>query len=224
MAGISGAVGAVSSAPRLIVITDTERAPAALWLSQLELLVARAAAGSVLVLLRDRQLPARARLAFGARLRELTARHSQRLSVNDRLDIAVLCGADAVHLSESSVSPADARVFGQRHARDWWISSACHDAELAASSQADGVLLSPIVEARKGKAALGTLGLSRARAALEARGAGAPRLYALGGVTPASAPGLLAAGADGVALIGALLEPGAPQALVDSLSLGHAAR
>jgi thiamine monophosphate synthase len=38
-------------------------------------------------------------------------------------------------------------------------------------------------------------------------------------VTAANAPALLEAGAHGVALIGALLEPGAPAALVRALAL-----
>lgn len=206
----------MTPAPRLIAITDSMRAPIAVWLTQLERLASRAAPGSVLVMLRDRQLPARARQIFGDRLRELTARHAQHLSVNDRLDLAVLCGADAVHLSEGSVSVEDARAFGRRHGRSWWISSACHDPERVSASRADGLLLSPIAEARKGRAALGAPALTRARAQL---GAGAPRLYALGGVGPDNAARLLASGADGVALIGALLEPGALEALIGSLAL-----
>jgi thiamine-phosphate pyrophosphorylase len=213
----------VSAPPLLIAITDTERAPAAVWLERLEPLLVAAPPGAVLVMLRDRQLPARARQEFGTQLRQLTARHAQRLSVNDRLDLAVLCDADALHLSESSVSPSDARAFGRRWGRQWWISSACHDPELVASSQADGLLLSPIAEARKGRGALGTSGLVRARAVLDGRAPDeAPRLYALGGVGPGNAAALLRAGADGVALIGALLEPGAPRALLDSLAQAHA--
>jgi thiamine-phosphate pyrophosphorylase len=208
--------------PRLVAITDTERASVAEWLVQLELTLSHAAPGKVLVMLRDRQLPARARLAFGLELRELTARHSQYLSVNDRLDLAVLCQADAVHLSESSVSVSDARALGRRHGRDFWISSACHDPEAVASSEADGLLLSPIAQPRKGRPALGAAVLTRARAALAA--SATPRrtaLYALGGVEPGNAAELLRAGADGVALIGALLEPGAPQALLESLALAR---
>ena len=214
----------MSSPPLLVAITDTERAPMAVWLARLEPLLAAAPPGGVLVMLRDRQLPARSRQAFGLELRELTRRHAQRLGVNDRLDLAVLCDADALHLSGSSVGVPEARAFGRRYDRDWWISSACHDPELAGTSQADGLLLSPIAEARKGRPALGAPALARARALLDARGPErAPRLFALGGVVPANAAELLRAGADGVALIGALLEPGAPRALLDSLAQARSA-
>jgi len=207
--------------PVLIAITDTEKAAAALWLARLEPLLAGARPGSVLVMLRDRQLEARARQAFGVQLRELTARHAQHFSVNDRLDLALLCDADAVHLAESSVGAADARAFGRGFSRRWWLSRACHDPEQVSLDGVDGVLLSPIAAARKGREALGAPGLARARAALGRQGPGVPRLYALGGIDPENAARCIAAGADGVALIGALLEPGAPRGLLDGLSLAR---
>jgi thiamine-phosphate pyrophosphorylase len=207
--------------PVLIAITDSERRSFDAWLVQLEQLLAEAAPGSVQVLLRDRQLSMRERRALGQRLRLLTAEHGQSLSVNDRLDLAVLLGADAVHLSESSVSVADARAFAAAQGSSWSISRASHQPADAASTEADALLLAPVAEARKGRPALGALGVQRARAGLASRAAGhdSCRLYALGGVSADNAPALVAAGADGVALIGALLAPGAPRALVEALGI-----
>ena len=207
--------------PRIIAITDSERPDFGRWLAQLELLLAAAAPARVRVVLRDRQLGARERLALGRRLRELTRRHAQRLSVNDRLDLAVLLDADAVHLSESSVASGDARAFGRLHARSFWLSRAVHGPEEAAHADADAVLLSPIADARKGRSPLGVGGLGRARAALQQRSGQPPAcaLYALGGITAENAAACMDAGADGVALIGALLEPDAPRALVEQLGV-----
>jgi thiamine-phosphate pyrophosphorylase len=209
--------------PSLIAITDTERGSVELWLARLEELASRAAPNRLMVMLRDRQLPVRERKSFGERLRELTRRHAQRLSVNDRLDLAALLDADAIHLSESSVSVADVRKFGASHGRSWWISSAAHQPTDAGSTAADALLLSPIAQARKGRPALGLGGVQRARAALGQRSPdqGACHLYALGGVDPGNAAAIVRAGADGVALIGALLEPGAPEALVDALGMTY---
>ena len=209
--------------PALIAITDTERGSIELWLARLEQLASGAAPGRVLVMLRDRQLPVRERKSLGERLRELTRRHGQSLCVNDRLDLAALLEADAVHLSESSVSVQDARAFGVSRGRPWWVSSAAHHPADAASTAADALLLSPIAQARKGRPALGVAGVQSARAALERRSPdqGTCRLYALGGVDADNAPALLRAGADGVALIGALLEPEAPRALNAALGLGR---
>lgn len=208
-------------APVLIAITDSARGSFDDWLVQLEQLLAAAAPDSVQVMLRDRQLSARERLALGVRLRELTGRHAQALCVNDRLDLALLLEADALHLSESSVSVADARGFARDQGRDWWISRASHDPADALTADADALLLAPVVEARKGRPALGLAGLERARAALDRRSASAAacRLYALGGVAAGNAAGLLQAGADGVALIGGLLAPDAARALVDGLGI-----
>jgi thiamine-phosphate diphosphorylase len=210
-------------APAIIAITDTERGPFERWLAQLERLLTLAAPERVLVMLRDRQLSARERLSLGRRLRELTRRHGQRLSVNDRLDLAVLLEADAVHLAESSVAACDARAFARARGFSLWISRAAHQPADAAHVDADALLLSPIIEPRKGRPALGLAGIEAARAAREQRASvlGACGLYALGGVGAADAAACLRAGADGVALIGALLEPDAPRALVAQLGLAR---
>jgi thiamine-phosphate pyrophosphorylase len=208
-------------APRLIAIIDSERAHFDVWQQQLAPLLAGAAPASVLVMLRDRQLPARQRRAMGESLRRLTSAHAQLLSVNDRLDLAVLVDADAVHLPEGGVSVAEARAFGARYGRHWWVSRASHEPADADASTADGLLLSPVVEARKGRPALGVEGVRRARAGVDGRPAsfGQCRVYALGGVTAAAIPTLLAGGAHGVAVIGALLEPNAAPALSHALAL-----
>jgi thiamine-phosphate pyrophosphorylase len=211
---------AATLAPQLIAIVDCERASFGEWLARLPPLLALARPGSVAVMLRDRQLPARERRAMGAALRVITSAHAQLLSVNDRLDLALLLDADAVHLPVSGVTVEDARALGARHGRRWWVSCASHEPTDAALTDADALLLSPVADARKGRPALGASGLARARAALDARGA-ARRLYALGGVTAANAPEWLGAGADGVALIGALLDPDAPAALAGVLDLSR---
>jgi len=210
-----------ASAPRLIVISDNTRAGQDDWLQHLEALLAAARRGSVLVLLRDRQLPVRERRELGQRLRRSTRAHGQRLSVSDRLDLAWLLEADAVHLGEEGVSVEDARGFGQARGRRWWVSTACHTPEAFADMTADAGLLSPVAEPRKGRPALGLAGLGRALAARRERSAAlaACALYALGGVTRHNAAELVAAGADGVALIGELFVPGAGPELLAELGI-----
>jgi thiamine-phosphate pyrophosphorylase len=82
-------------------------------------------------------------------------------------------------------------------------------------------LLAPVAATRKGRPALGVEGVRGARAGLARRspGTGSCRLYVLGGVTADNAGLFVAAGADGVALIGALLDPAAPVALVEKLGI-----
>lgn len=223
MAVESASRGVVTAmtAPRLVVITDRERGPLDVWLRHVEWLLAAAQPGSVEVLLRDRLLPVRERQRLGVSLRALTERYRQSFSVNDRLDLALLLGSDAVHLSEASVSTADARAWGGLHGRRWRVSAACHAPERYLTATEDALLLSPILEARKGRPALGWAAVAQARELCRGRAAELGRcdLYALGGVTSRNARALLDAGADGVALIGELFEPGAPRALVKALGI-----
>jgi thiamine-phosphate pyrophosphorylase len=210
-----------ASRARLIVMSDTERGPVDGWLRDLGALLAAARPGSVQVLLRDRQLPIRERRELGERLRQMTRAHGHGFSVSERLDLAWLLDADGVHLGEDSVAAKDARAFGLAHGRYWWVSTACHSPDALAELRADAALLSPVVAPRKGNPALGVAGLRRASRARQRRGAalGACALYALGGVSRHNAAELLAAGADGVALIGELFVPGASLELLAALGI-----
>jgi thiamine-phosphate pyrophosphorylase len=197
--------------PRLIVITDTTVAPRDVMEARIARLLAVAPPRSVLVQLRDNALPFRERRSLGERLAAECARREQWFGVNDRADLAVLLGAHALHLGERSVDAVDARRLVPPGT---WISRACHDDSAVSSADADAVLLSPIVEGRKGAAALGIDALSRVRRRI---GVGGPRLYALGGVDAGSAAACFAAGADGVAVIGAALRSDDPAVLLAAL-------
>jgi thiamine-phosphate pyrophosphorylase len=107
-------------------------------------------------------------------------------------------GAELVHLAARDPFP-DPRPAG--------VGRSCHSAaELAraAAEGADWATLSPLhaTASKPGYGpALGTAGL----AAVLARVPGAPPVYALAGVRPADAAGCLAAGAAGVAVMGAVM-------------------
>jgi thiamine-phosphate pyrophosphorylase len=157
------------------------------------------------VQLRDPELPARALLALGARLRAAGAR----LLVNDRLDLALALRAEGVHLGRRSVSVADARALLGPHA---WICVACHDRDdalRAAGEGADAVTLSPIFASPGKGRPLGLAALAALAAALPPR----VRILALGGVDERNAAACIAAGAHGVALIRA-----DPRAVLDAFA------
>lgn len=166
------------------------------------------------VQLRDPALPAGALFALGLRLREVTAAMGAALVVNDRLDLALLLGADGVHLGRRSVAVEDARALLDRNGRERaWISVACHDVgdvARAAEAGADAAVLSPIFASPGKGPPLGLAALGEARRALDA--AGPDRrvaLIALGSVDAGTARACVEAGADGVAAIRA-----APAALL----------
>jgi thiamine-phosphate pyrophosphorylase len=163
------------------------------------------------VQLRYRQLPDRERIALGHELRTLTRRHDQLLAVNDRCDLAFLLETDGLHLGERSITPEEARKL----VGPLWISRACHDPSQAEPRGADAVVLAPVLAERKGAAALGVDSLTAAKQVLAA----GCLLYALGGVDADSAPSCLAAGADGVAAIGAVLDGRDVVPLLDALGI-----
>lgn len=152
------------------------------------------------VQLRGPGLGARDLLRLGERLRAVTSELGARLVVNDRVDLALLLGADGVHLGRASMSVARARsLLGP----GCWVSTSAHsidDAVAAAAAGANAALLSPIFSSPGKGAPLGPEALARAREALEAAGLSLA-LYALGGVTVENAPACLSAGASGLAAI-----------------------
>lgn len=197
---------------RLLAITDCERWGEGRVLETWQELARSAAPGSVAIDLRERSLSTRASLALGQRLAEQATRFGQLLVVNDRLDLAQLLGADGVHLGEASVETRRARSL----LPSAFVVRACHRTEHVSEVEADVVLLSPILAARKGCPPLGTDGLRSAAARLRAA-PGAPRLFALGGIDADGAALCLAAGAAGVAAISGVFAGDDPMPLLRAL-------
>ncbi|GAA4077755.1 thiamine phosphate synthase [Nocardioides kongjuensis] len=118
--------------------------------------------------------------------------------VNDRLDVALAAGADGVHLGADDLAVADAR----RLAPGLVIGATCRSrAEVvtAAGAGADYAGFGPVF-ASASKAGLPLpLGVPAV-----ADAAGSLPLVAIGGITAATAGEVRAAGAQGVAVIGAI--------------------
>jgi thiamine-phosphate pyrophosphorylase len=127
-----------------------------------------------------------------------------RLLINSRVDVAIACGADGVHLRSGpeDLSVADARVvfqkaFQKAGVRRAIIGVSCHSAEevaTAASQRADLAVFAPVFEKPGGPGA----GLDALREVCSRAGGTMPVL-ALGGVTLENATECLQAGAAGVA-------------------------
>ncbi|HLL74057.1 MAG TPA: thiamine phosphate synthase, partial [Pyrinomonadaceae bacterium] len=119
-------------------------------------------------------------------------------------DIALACGARGLHLGQDDLDPAAARrVVGD----DLLIGYSTHNVEQAARAArlpVDYVAVGPVFGTRTKEnpdPAVGLEGIARVRAAL---GPDAP-LVAIGGITLENAPAVLAAGADSVAVVSALV-------------------
>lgn len=194
-----------AAAPGLVAITDLTRVPGVELLANAARLAQLAQPGSLAVLLRDHQASPRERLELGRALSAIARAAGQELWVADRLDLALLVQADGVHLGEASVTARDARqLLGaeRRISRAWHDTGPLSEGSLRELAGVDSLLVSPILEPRKGRPALGVAALAAFCRSLRALGQSAPVL-ALGGVSAATAPSCLGAGAAGVAAIGA---------------------
>ncbi len=209
------AEGAARWAPRLIVLSDFGRLGLERTLERFSALAFAATPGSVLILLRDYELPLATRLRISERLSVLTARAEQTFGLAERADLARAVGARALHLPGSGISARDARAYLGEAV---FLSRGYHAPETEPEPEPepdlDACLLSPIFEPRKGRPALGVAALERTALLPGAR----PALFALGGVEAHNAAACLSAGAAGVAVIGAALRPD-PEPLLRALGI-----
>lgn len=91
---------------RLIVITDAALAAPR---SVLDVVTAALAAGAPAIQLRDKKATARALLEQAEAMLPVVREHGALLFINDRLDVALMAGADGVHLGPDDLPVAAAR-------------------------------------------------------------------------------------------------------------------
>jgi len=165
------------------------------------------AAGLPAVQVREKDLGA-ADLAFVCRrLRALTLDRQALLIVNDRVDVALAVGADAVQRTSTSLRIEDIRAVADKRLR---IGVSVHSLEEAVEAElkgADWVVFGPVYDTPSKRAYGPPQGVAR----LE-RVAATVRLpvIAIGGITPARVGEVLGAGARGVAAIAAILMADSP--------------
>lgn len=157
-----------------------------------------------------RETPAREVMRSARSLREITHTAGVALYVGDRLDVALACGADGVHLPERSFAPTTlAPRLPLRRSR------AVHDlaGALTHAASCDVIVASPFGAVPGKGPALGVDGL---RALVSA--AGATPLLALGGVRDGEdVRRCRSAGARGVVVRGALMDADDPGAACAAL-------
>jgi thiamine-phosphate pyrophosphorylase len=159
-----------------------------------------------LLQLRAKSLGARETLELLCALVPLARGAGTLLFANDRPDLALLAGADGVHVGQADLHLADVRRF----APGLKVGVSTHELgelEQALSEQPDYVAFGPVFSTRSKAAPEPTVGVELlAKAAGLARRAGVP-LVAIGGIDRARL-GQAGAHADLIAVIGALLPQG----------------
>jgi thiamine-phosphate pyrophosphorylase len=153
--------------------------------------------GARVMQLRLKNAPGRELLAAARAIAEMCRERGAMLIVDDRVDIAMLAGAAGVHLGQDDL-PLEAarRLVG----RDMIIGISTHGVEQAVAAEsggADYIGFGPLYPGGLRNNAEGK-GLAMLR---EVRAAVTIPIVAIGGITEATVPEALAAGADACAII-----------------------
>jgi thiamine-phosphate pyrophosphorylase len=136
--------------------------------------------------------------------------------VNDRADIAMLAGADGVHLGQDDLEPAMVRRIVGGNAIIGLSTHSIEQVRLACGLPIDYIAVGPIFGTSTkdtGYAAVGTELVSAARTMLSAAGVHIP-IVAIGGITLDRAKAVIEAGAASVAVISDLLSTDDPASRV----------
>lgn len=198
----------------LYLITDRAAAPR----PPVDVVEECLAAGLRAVQLREKDLEARNLLALADTLREATRRHGARLIVNDRADVALAAGADGVQRTHASLPVTALREITPP---GFLVGASVHseaEAREAAAQGADFIVFGPVYDTASKR----RYGPPQGLAALETVTRAVDRpVLAVGGLTPERVPEVLAAGAAGVAVIGAIYAAARPadatKAFLDAL-------
>jgi thiamine-phosphate pyrophosphorylase len=170
--------------------------------------------GARVVQLRAKRAPDAQALAWGRELRALTRSAGVALVVNDRVDLALACDADAVHLGQDDLPPSDARRIAPRLA----LGRSTHDLaqlERALAEGVDYVAYGPLFGTASKHTGYDARGLAALRE-IAARAKPLP-LVAIGGIDASNCAPARAAGAAGFAVISAVANAVDPVAAVRAL-------
>lgn len=198
-------------APVLCLITDHRRWGEGWRRAIVEHVGQFAQAGGQLVQVREPEIEAGALADLVAACVRAVAGTRTRVLVNDRLDVALAGGAHGVHLRGDSVSAARVRAHCPH---GWLIGRSVHTVDEVRGEQATGLdyVMFGTVFATDSKPGVQAAGLD----ALTAVAAATPLpVLAVGGMNTATLPLVMAAGAAGMAAIGAFADdPSSPRALL----------
>jgi thiamine-phosphate pyrophosphorylase len=164
--------------------------------------------GATCLQLREKDLDDRELLRRAGILRELTSRHDALLIINDRPDIARLCGADGVHVGQDDLSAADVRRIA---GGAMLVGKSTHTVEqfdAALAEHPDYIAIGPMyaTQTKPQSHIAGPETLKQVAGRTELP------VVAIGGIGPGEAHSLIAAGASCLAVCSAVIAAPAPAA------------
>lgn len=197
---------------RLMVLTDPDLIGSRSWV---EVVHAVLRGGARAIQLRHKRATARELVELGRRLHPLTREFDALLFVNDRLDVALSCQADGVHLGPEDLPVAEARRVVPR---EFLIGASADTVEAARAAESRGAnylgVGSVFGTSTKVEVADERIGL--ARLSEIARAVTIP-VIGIGGVNAENASSVVRAGAAGVAVVSAVMGAREPEAATRAL-------
>jgi len=160
------------------------------------------AGGVTCVQLREKDCSTRDFLHEALLLKDILKPVGVPLIINDRVDIALAAGADGVHLGQSDMPIRYARRLGPP---EWIIgvsAGSVQEAVKAEEEGADYIGASPVFNTPTKTDTVQPLGLEGLR---QMRGAVSVPLVAIGGINTGNLKEVIMAGADGVAVVSAII-------------------
>jgi len=209
----------VSADPRfrLCLVTDRELARGR---SLIDIALAAVAGGATMVQLREKTIATRAFIEEARALKARLAPLGAPLIINDRADIALAVDADGLHVGQDDMPYATARAL-MGPARIIGLSiTALDQLDAADARAADYLGLGPVFAQMTKVDATAPLGLDGLRAA---RAMTTRPLMAIGGVHAGVAAGLRRAGADGLAVVSAIVAAADPGQATREIAAAFAA-
>jgi thiamine-phosphate pyrophosphorylase len=201
--------------PRIHCITDLPCYDA----TALTMVEAVAAAGVDAVQVRAKELDDRSLHGFTASLVDRLRATRVRVLVNDRLDVALAAGAHGVHLGAEDLPVAAARAVAPP---GFLIGATCRDAEQARRARVEGADyagVGPVYPTSTKPGLPAPVGPATLQAA-----AGALPVVAVGGVDATRIAEVMASGAHGVAVAGAVWRAADPAAAAARIVAGVVSR
>ena len=175
--------------------------------------------GATLVQLRDKRSATRAMVERARAIKAALNEFAIPLLINDRIDVALACAADGVHVGQEDMAADDARrLLGAKAIIGLSVKTAA-EAEAAPLDILDYLGVGGVfaTSSKDNPApAIGGAGLRRISDMVRRRAAGFP-ICGIAGITIDNAAQVIAAGADGVAVISALSHESDPHAAAQKM-------
>lgn len=201
-----------TQALRLYLVTDSALSRGR---SLDEVVTAAVQGGVSCVQLREKHLNTRDFVTLAQSLKAVLSPLRIPLVINDRIDVALACHADGVHLGQSDMPVEDARRLLPKEVFIGWSVETPHDVTRASNLPVDYLGVSPVFATPTKTDTSAPWGLDGLR---QIRQSTPLPLVAIGGIHEANALQVLQAGADGLAVVSAICSADDPRQAAATLA------